>query len=207
MGQGRIFNHGHRHIRGHAPRQQLLADFAQFGHAHIHHQRGTALRQCLPVHLALILSVRRHQRHASGHAAQGQRNIALRGSRQPGRNAVNQLHLNPVFAQPLGLFATTAEDARIAALEPHHAFAVTGITQHQAMNKRLWRRTTPTTLAHRNHPGRRAMFQHGVIDQIVNQHHIRFAQGAHGLERQQFRIPRACTHQPDFCTHCDFLTR
>ena len=43
MGQGRIFNHGHRHIRCHAPRQQLLADFAQFSHAHIHHQRGTAM--------------------------------------------------------------------------------------------------------------------------------------------------------------------
>ena len=205
--QGCIFDHGHRHVRGHAARQQLLADLAQFGHTHIHHQRGAALRQRLPVHPAVILGVRRYQRHTPGHATQGQGDSALRGACQPGSDAVDQLNLNPLFAQPLRLFAATAEDARVAALEPHHAFAVTGIAQHQAMNKRLRGRAATTALAHRNHPCSGAMFQHCVIDQIVNQHHIRFAQGADGLERQQFRVTRACTYQPDFCTHRVFLTR
>ena len=164
------------------------------------------MRQRLPVHLAVILGMCSHQRHATGHAAQGQGDVTLRRSSQSGSDAVDQFHLNPLFAQPLCLFTATAENAWVAALESNHAFAVAGVTQHQAMNKRLWSRTTAPALAHRNHPRSRAMLQYRVIDQIINQHHIRFAQGAHGLERQQLGITRACTHQPDFCTHCDFLT-
>ncbi len=41
------------------------------------------------------------------------------------------------------------------------------------------------------------VLQHCSVDQIVDHHHIRVAQGAHGLERQQFRVTGTRTHQPD----------
>ncbi|MNN82418.1 hypothetical protein D3C81_1993520 [compost metagenome] len=82
-----------------------------------------------------------------------------------------------------------------------------GIAQHQPMDKRLRCRTAAAAFTHCNDAGVRAVFQHRVVDQIIDQHHICLAQGAHRFEGQQFRITRTCTHQPDFCVHGVFLIR
>ena len=46
-------------------------------------------------------------------------------------------HIDAALAQPHRFFTAPAKDARIAAFEPHHAFSLARITQHQAMNKIL----------------------------------------------------------------------
>src|SRR3546814_10880298 len=91
-------------------------------------------------------------RHATGNPTQRQRNITLGGPRKTGRNAIDQLDFDAMLAQPLRLFAAPAEDARVAALEAHYALALAGITQHQPMDKGLWRGTASAALAHGNDP-------------------------------------------------------
>ncbi len=85
------------------------------------------------------MSVRSDQRDAPADTAQGQRNTALSRAGQTRRDAVDQFYRNPVCLQPLRLFAAAPKNARIAAFEAHHAFALTDITQHQAMDKGLRR--------------------------------------------------------------------
>ncbi|MNN35364.1 hypothetical protein D3C81_1492140 [compost metagenome] len=113
-----------------------------------------------------------HQSHATGHATQGQGDAALSGTRQASRNAVDQLYLNTMSAQPLGLFATAPKNARVATLETHHAFALAGVAQHQALDKGLGRGTAASPLADSNYSCSRAMLQHRWIDQIINHHHV-----------------------------------
>ncbi len=93
-----ILDHRHWHIRRHPAGQQLIADLVQFGHPHVDHQCRPALRQRLPVQLAIVLGMRGHQRHPARYAAQRQRNIALCRASKAGGNAVDQLDLNPTFA-------------------------------------------------------------------------------------------------------------
>ncbi|MNF13379.1 hypothetical protein D3C80_2152060 [compost metagenome] len=45
------------------------------------------------------------------------------------------------------------------------------------------------------------MFQYCGIHQVVDQHHFGLAQGAHGLEGQQFRVAGAGADEPDFAVH------
>ncbi|MNH39019.1 hypothetical protein D3C79_1001330 [compost metagenome] len=75
------------------------------------------------------------------------------------------------------------------------------------MDERLRGRAAAATLAHRNDPRPRAMLEYRDIDQVIDQHHICLAQGTYRLQREQLRITRARTYQPDFCTHSVFLTR
>ena len=145
--------------------------------------------------------MRCYQGDAAGDAALGQRDAALRGTGQAGSDAVDQLDLDPACRQPFGFFATAAEDARIATLEAHHALALAGVTQHQTVDEGLRRGAAAAALAHRDDASVRAVFEHGEVDQVIDHHHLCFAQRAHGLEGQQFRVARAGAYQPDFCAH------
>ncbi|MOA45900.1 hypothetical protein D3C78_1683470 [compost metagenome] len=69
------------------------------------------------------------------------------------------------------------------------------------MDERLGRGAATAAFAHRYDPCIRAVFEYHAIDQVIDQHHIRFLQCAHRLEGQQFRITGSRAHQPDFCVH------
>ncbi len=149
--------------------------------------------------------MRCYQGDAAGYAALGQRDAALRGAGQAGGDAVHQFDLDPACRQPFGFFATAAEDARIATLEAHHALALAGVTQHQTVDEGLRRGAAAAALAHGDDACVGAVFEHGGVNEIIDHHHLRFTQRAHGLEGQQFRIARAGAYQPDFCAHGEIL--
>ena len=123
--------------------------------------------------------------------AVGERRAQRRGRREAGGDAVDDLDLDAQRAQVLGLFATTAEDARVTALEPHHAFAFQRFGSHQLLDEGLRRACAAAALAHVDDARRRpGVAQHRRPDQIVDQQHRGPADGAHGLDRQQLRVAR-----------------
>src|SRR3990167_52759 len=106
--------------------------------------------------------MRGNQGDPTGYAAQGQGDAAIGRPGQAGGDAVDHFHLDTVLVQPVSFFAATAEDARVAALQTHHAFALARIAQHQTMNKRLRGGATkglPKKRASRWSPGEAAFVQ------------------------------------------------
>ncbi|MNC55942.1 hypothetical protein D3C75_1055080 [compost metagenome] len=131
----------------------------------------------------------------------------MRGAGQARRNAVDQFHVHLALAQPLGFLTAATENAGITTLQAHHALALSGVAQHQAMNERLRGRAAAAAFADGNDSRLGAVHQYRFVDQVIDQYHIGFAQGPNGFEGQQFRVAGTCAYQPDFCAHVLFLTR
>lgn len=126
-----------------------------------------------PVQAAVVLSMCGDQRYAAtGPLHQNTRTVA------PASPAVIPLtnSTDPMLAQQLsgGLFATSAENAGVAALEAHHAFALARIAcaGHQAVDKILRRRATAAAFADGNHHAHRRTFSTAGLTQVIDQHHI-----------------------------------
>ncbi|MNT73609.1 hypothetical protein D3C72_2123350 [compost metagenome] len=80
-----------------------------------------------------------------------------------------------MVAEPLGLFARAAEDARVSAFQARHAQALAGVAQHQPLDERLRRGAAAAALADVDQARLRAIVQDLRIDQVVDQDDIGLA--------------------------------
>ncbi|MNJ48552.1 hypothetical protein D3C77_437480 [compost metagenome] len=163
------------------------------------------MREPLPIQRAIILSVCGDQGYAAADAAQGQGNPALAGPGKARGDAIDQFRLDTMGLQPRGFFPATTKDARITPFESGYTAALTRIAQHQALDEHLRGGATTTAFAYGDHSRLRAVFEDLRVDQVIDQHHVGFPQGAHRLECQQLWITRARTNQPGFRIHWVFL--
>ena len=141
--------------------------------------------------LAIGARMAGHEYHAVRMRAVRQRHAERRGRRQARGDAIHHLHLDAPGAQVLGLLATAPEHERVAALEPHHVFALQRFGDHQLLDEGLRRAGTTAALADvddaRARIGER---EHGIAHQVVDEQHRCLADHPHRLQREQFRVAR-----------------
>src|SRR5947209_2005749 len=87
------------------------------------------------------------------------------------------------------LFATAAEDERIATLEARDGLASTREPDHQPLDEALRRGKAAAALADVDDTAASEL-EAALVDQLVDQHHARLAKRTHRGERHQLRITR-----------------
>ena len=201
LGQAHMLNDGHGCVSGQALQELLLNVMGQL-HAHVDHQGETGLvgrvGQGHPVGPAVArFGVSGDEHHAVGVLAVRERHTQRRHASQAGGDAVDHLHLDAVFVQVVHFLATATKEEGVAALEPHHLFALEGRLHHEFVDEGLGRGLATAAFAHLHHThavGDES--QNGVAHQVVHQHHGGGLQGLQGLEGQQVRVTRAGANQP-----------
>ena len=109
------------------------------------------------------------------------------------------------------LFSRATEDHRVTGLEPHHLFSLESKAGHHIVDVTLSAGGPPTPLA--DHQALRLSsgeLQHILGHEIVEEDDIGGLKGAHGFQRQQFRIARTGSdegHAPNSSCRlrCDLL--
>ena len=102
------------------------------------------------------------------HVAMGQRNLQGRGGGDAGGDAGHDLDGDARLAQRIELLAATAEDERIAALEPDHGLAGAGAVDQQRVDVLLRHAMRALGLADRDQLGLApGMIEHALADQPV----------------------------------------
>src|SRR5277367_4373221 len=131
-----------------------------------------------------------------------QRNASGSGSSHSRCHSRNDLERNMIRAQHFNLFAGSAEDQWISALEPHHPQSRSSQGDHQTIDVALQDFLFSATLADVvNLRRRRNQFQYFWRDQVVMQNRFRRLQEPKSFQCQQFGITRPRTHEIDFSAH------
>ena len=122
-------------------------------------------------------------------------NAVERGRRKRRRHAGNHLDGNSSGNQREGLLAASAEDERVAALEPHDALAAERAADHHPLDGLLRDGVPPGAFAHVAPARLRSVTQRRAVDQRVVEDHVGGAQPRDGAERKELRIAGAGAHQ------------
>ena len=156
--QAGMLDHGHGRAAGQAA-EQLAADALDAAHSHIDHQRQPGCMgrggNLAPVGAAVAgFGMAGHEKYAMRAVAVGQRGAQAGQARETGGDAVDDIHLDAGLTQMFDLFAATAKDEGVAALEAHHAFAVLHGGNHELFDEGLGGALAAAALAHIDHAGR-----------------------------------------------------
>ena len=185
---------------------ELVAKHGQRREAHVDDNGLIRLRESLPIQRDVpTTAVARDEAHRLRPVSVRQRDAGNRGTAQGRGDPRDDLERNAVVAQGGDLFAATAEDKRIAALETDHAKPALRIGQQRFVDVALTR-VRVVALPVRGAPADEnapcippAALEDAVSDQVVVIDHVRALQPLQGLHREQVRIARASTderHQP-----------
>ena len=181
-------------------RNQLARKFGGLNRAHIHHQRLPVLCQGGPVgRFGVDFAVAGDEHRAVRVVAVGERDAGVGGRAQCGGDAGHHFKRNARFAQGFQFLAAAPEHERVAALEPHHAFARTGMAHQQEVGFLLRHAAAAGALAHADFVGIAPhQIQHRIRHQRVVQHHVGFLNALQAFEREQPGIARPRAHQRHF---------
>jgi hypothetical protein len=129
----------------------------------------------------------------------GHRDARAQGRRQRRGDARNHLEWDAVSGQELGFLGAAAEQERIAAPQPDHHPALSGLTRQQLADVALPRFVPPYRFAHVDALGRRLHIrQHFLLDQAVIHHYVAALQQPGGLHGEQLGVAGAGAHEVHF---------
>lgn len=165
--------------------------------AHVEHERAARRNRRGDVGVAAGC-VRRDERDARRALAVRQRDVRDRGRSEGRRDAGDDLERDPRRRELFGLFASSPEDERVAALEPDHVFAFEGALDDRRVDAGL---VMPAPLGpppDRDALGpRRRDGQHLGRHELVVRHHLRGGQEPVGPDGEKLGIPGPRAHEPD----------
>ncbi len=133
------------------------------------------------------------------------RNSGAERRRERGGNAGNHVEADAMFRQIFGFFSAAAEQEWIAALQANYGLAFARLVDEQFVDLVLTRIVTADRFAHVNAlSGRFRQRQHVFLNQPVVNNDIRRLDQVCRLNRQQLRMPRACSNQINFSRSSHF---
>ena len=135
-------------------------------------------------------------------AAVRHRDAGRRRPRDRARHAGHDVVRDAGALQRQRFLAAAAEHERVAALEPHDAFAAPRGANHQRFDRALRHRMPPGALADVEALRATGVAQHAIIDERVVQDEIGAAQPRDRGARQQAGIAGACADERDVSCRC-----
>ena len=200
-GQADVAGDQHRRCAAQACRDQLAADLAGGGTAHVEGGGRARIGERGPVEHERLLAaqMRGDELHPSRLAPERERDPGRGCGGAGGGDARADAHPHPGRGERADLLGRAAEDRRVAALQPHHPLAVERGFDEQRVDRALILRMPPRSLADGHAPHMLGdQRQHAGPDQRVVEHHARRLQQPLGLAGEQVGVPGARTDQPDF---------
>ena len=130
------------------------------------------------------------------------RDAGRRRRRDRARHAGHDVVRDAGALQRQRFLAAAAEHERVAALEPHDAFAAPRGANHQRFDRALRHRMPPGALADVEALRATGVAQHAIVDERVVQDEIGAAQPRDRGARQQAGIAGACADERDVSCRC-----
>ena len=206
-GQSALFHHGGRGFRVHPRLQQPMTDPGQGTQSHQKHQRsaGAAQRFKIDPQGSPGFGMAGDNVYAGAEIPVGHGDSGIGRGRQRGGHSGDHLKGNFVLTEQLQLFTAPAEQEGVAALQPHHPFALPGFFQQDFVDPLLGNRMVSGLLAHIDPFCRgRDQSQNLRAHQPVVDHHLGLFQGLTAFFGQQTGISRSGAYQNHIAYHRRF---